>query len=130
TYFGKGNPGYHHSTFKTIVQALAAEPARIDPTFSAITRLINKTLIERDFSAQEVCWLLLEGPLVRSSAQKNFKSINLNGDRAINYDRQTGEIGINDSVVQAYASRTGHNETSLYDFVAFVSGPTTRRPIC
>jgi hypothetical protein len=53
-------------TFHTIVQKMQVlETARAqplhNPAISSIQRLLNAHAIERDFSAQEVCWLLLQG---------------------------------------------------------------------
>ena len=41
----------------------------LQPTLSFATKLINRLIGERDWSAQEVCHLLLEIPLTRSSRQ-------------------------------------------------------------
>ncbi len=47
-----------------------------DPGIKAFQKLLIHTVGERDFSAQETCYLLLQLPLYHSS--QNFVSLNLN----------------------------------------------------
>lgn len=83
-------------------------------------RLLNKTMIDRDYSSQEVCWLALGGQLVWSSVGDNFYPIYLDGSVAIDRGLQ-----LRSSIAQAYQQRSlEHAEMSLYEYVAKVFGVT------
>lgn len=58
---------------------------------------------ERDFSAQETCHMLLSLPLF--SCSYNFVTVALNASRKVLKDQDSGELTLEDSVLDTYASR-------------------------
>lgn len=56
-------------TYKQLMQRLLPSVSSNNPVLSAASKLMNQLVGERDWSAQEVCHLLLDLPLLHVSRQ-------------------------------------------------------------
>lgn len=100
-YAAKGEPKSQpvQSLYKSCVECLSDTSNAKKFLKSAMIR----SVAERDFSAQETCHMLLSLPLF--SCSYNFVTVALNASRKLKKDQDTGELTLEDSVLDTYASR-------------------------
>ena len=71
---------------------------------------------ERDFSSQECAHMLLSLPLVRCTY--TFTAISLYNSRQLTQDKESGELVLQQSILDQYAARDGLPDTNLCQFVS------------
>ena len=71
---------------------------------------------ERDISAQETAHMLLSLPLV--SCTFNFTTLSLTGDRKLSKDTESGQLTLQQSLLDSYSTRTTQLNLSLVQFAA------------
>ena len=98
--------------FKTCVDTLHDDSDSRKALRSAMLRAVG----ERDFSSQETAHMLLSLPLV--SCSYNFVTVSLNGSKMVTKDQQSGDILVQPSIMDAYATRSGLSDTNLCQFAA------------
>ena len=114
-YAAKGEPRSQtvHSIFKTCVNDLSGSSHAHKVLRGAMLRSVG----ERDFSAQETCHMLLSLPLF--SCSFNFATVNLDGSKKISRHTESGELMLETSILDSYASRNDSlSSYNLYQFLA------------
>lgn len=101
-----------HSIFRTCVDSLSSESDARKALRSAMLRSVG----ERDFSSQETAHMLLSLPLF--SCTYNFIAVPLNESRQLTKDSESGELVLQQSILDQYASRDCFPDMSLCEFVS------------
>ena len=127
-YAAKGEPRSQpvQAIFKSCVNNIHDHSEAQKALRSAMVRSVG----ERDFSAQETAHMLLSLPL--TSCTFNFVSVSLTGSRKLTEDEQSGELVLQQSMFDHYATRENLPGTNLYQFIAkytVVKGKIAKRHI-
>ena len=128
-YAAKGEPKSQtvHSLYKSCVDSLTPSSHAHKALRSAMLKCIG----ERDYSAQETCHMLLSLPLY--SCSFNFATVNLDGSKKISTDSDSGDLLVETSIIDAYASRDSSLcSQNLYEFLTqyyLVKGKLCKRNI-
>ena len=101
-----------HLIFKTCVQSLSNEGNAYKILRTAMLRAVG----ERDFSSQETTHMLLSLPLV--SCSYNFTIVSLYNSRLLTQDKESGEVTLQQSILDQYGARHGLPDTDLIQFAA------------
>lgn len=113
-YAAKGEPRSKsvHAIFKTCVDSLSDQSDARKALRSAMLHAVG----ERDFSSQEITHMLLSLPLV--SCSYNFTTVSLYDSRELTKDKDSGELLLQQSILDQYAARDGLSNSNLCQFVA------------
>lgn len=105
------------TTYNNILHQLLLEAMRNN---SAVTtpfrKLLNKILIERDYSSNEVAWQLLQAELVRCSS--TFVPVSLLRTRLIMREEEGPRLALAKNIVDIYARRGDYLHLSLYQYAS------------
>ncbi len=126
-YAAKGEPRSQGASavFKACVGGLRDDS---DPR-SALRSAMIRAVGERDFSAQETAHMLLSLPLV--SCTFSFATLSLTGDRQIMKDAESGQLVVQQSLLDHYRNRTTNLDMSLLRFASEFTvhkGEVKKRP--
>ena len=100
-------------TFKMITETMStADPAR-----KVVSKLLMKTVGERDYSAQETCHLIMGEKLVTST--REFKTLFLENKREVDPAAKPGRTATLPTVIEEYMRRPVEIEdVCLLDYVS------------
>lgn len=101
-------------SYRDLAQTIIPYVNQNRPYQSFITKIINKLIRERDYSAQEVCCFLLDLPL--SKCSKSSISVDCRPEDQHKYTTryQEGELRRGLSHIEKYMLRDPENETATY----------------
>ena len=113
-------------TFKMITETMSTD----DPARKAVSKLLMKTVGERDYSAQETCHLIMGEKLVTST--REFKTLFLENKREVNPAAKPGRTATLPTVIEEYMRRpVDVEDVCLLDYVSDyyinAKGKTVRR---
>ncbi len=113
-YAAKGEPRSKsvQEIFKCSVASLRNDSDAHKAFRSAMLRAVG----ERDFSSQETCHMLLSLPLV--SCSFTFTAISLYESHQLTKDKDSGELVLQPSILDQYATREGLSDINLCQFVS------------
>ena len=100
--------------YATIVRNLKDD----DRSLKAVQKLLMKTLVERDFSAQETCHLLLQLPM--SLSTREYVYLSLDGSREIQNNLEEGSTATALSTLDKYVERPSTSEFEDITLLKFV----------
>lgn len=118
-YASKSEP--RSSTLAEIMDCILAEELNDDDSsLKAVTKLMMKTVGERDHSAQECCHLLMQLPFWSSSRDFVNLTVNaINDDMVLFNQNEKGMIENGQSLLEKYRTRPDqHKDKTLYEFTA------------